>query len=131
MAGRGLGNQWGPPVFFLKIGGWDAKHEIWGPPNFYTENWGLVSFRYHKKTIVIIMILTKEVENFLGSPICVQHSEVLWLPFEKTFTLDLKVDLNQSAEVGSLRKPAPLTPTRITWDPFDILNILKCTYALK
>ena len=40
---------------------------------------GLVSFGYHKKTIVIIMILTKEVENFLGPPICVQHSEVLWL----------------------------------------------------
>ena len=32
-----------------------------------------------KKTIVIIMILTKEVEKFLGPPICVQHSEVLWL----------------------------------------------------
>ena len=58
-----------------------------------------------KKTIVIIMILTNEVENFLGPPICVQHSEVLWLPFGKTFALDLKFDLNQSAEVGSLRKP--------------------------
>ena len=42
---------------------------------------GLLSFGYHKKrkTIVIIMILTKEVENFLGPPICVQHSEVLCL----------------------------------------------------
>ena len=37
----------------------------------------LVSFEYRKKPIVIIM--TKKVENFLGPPICVQHSEVLRL----------------------------------------------------
>ena len=39
----------------------------------------LVSFGYHKKKIIIIMILTKEVENIMGPPICVHHSEVLRL----------------------------------------------------
>ena len=66
MAGRGLGNRWGPPGFFKKIGGWDAKYEIWGSPNFCAENLGSCIFWVsQKKTIVIIMILTKEVENFL------------------------------------------------------------------
>ena len=32
-----------------------------------------------KKAIIITMILAKEVENILGPPICVQHSEVLRL----------------------------------------------------
>ena len=39
----------------------------------------IVFFGYHKKTIVIIMIMTKEVEKFLGPPTCVKHSEVLRL----------------------------------------------------
>ena len=32
-----------------------------------------------KNPIVIIMMMTKEVENFLSPPICVQHSEDLRL----------------------------------------------------
>ena len=51
-----------------------------GSPNFCTENWGSCIFWVSKKkTIIIIMILTKEVENILGPPICVQHPEVLRL----------------------------------------------------
>ena len=58
---------------------------------FVQETGDLVSFGYHKKkTIVIIMILTKEVENFLGPPICAQHSEVLRLLWEN-FHIGLKV----------------------------------------
>ena len=51
-----------------------------GSLNFCTENWGSCIFGYHKKTIIIIMILKK---NFLGPPICVQHSEILRLLWGK------------------------------------------------
>ena len=50
----------------------------------------LASFGYHKKLIVIIMIMTKEVENFLGPPICVQHSKSCGC-FWESFHIGLKV----------------------------------------
>ena len=110
MAGRGLGNRWGASsCFFFKLGGWDAKYGIWGSPNFCTENWGsCICWGITKKTIVIMMILTKEVENFLNPPICVQHSEVFRLLLGTLLHLALKFDLNQSADqmkVGSFCKP--------------------------
>ena len=64
-----------------------------------------------------MMILTKEVENFLDPPICVQHSEVFRLLLGSLLHLTLKFDLNQSADqmkVRSFCKPGALTPTRTT-----------------
>ena len=79
MAGRGLGNRWGPP-FSKKLGVGMLNMRSGGLQIFVQKIGGVVSFGYHRrKTIVIIMILTKEVENFLGPAICVQHSEILWL----------------------------------------------------
>ena len=77
MAERGLGDWWGPPAFFfLKIGGWDAKYEIWGIFKFLYRKLEVLHFlgntKRKQKTIVTIMIVTKEVKNFLGPPICVQ-----------------------------------------------------------
>ena len=41
-----------------------------GSPKFCTENWGSCTFwGIRNKTIIIMMILTKEVENFLNPPI--------------------------------------------------------------
>ena len=80
MAGRGLSNQWGLQFFSKKLGVGMLNMRSVGPPNFCIENWGSCIFWVsQKETIVTTMILTKEVENFLGSPICVQHSEVLQL----------------------------------------------------
>ena len=53
--------------------------DLGGLQTFVQKIGGLVSFGYHKKTIIIAMILTKEVENILGPPTCVQYSEVLRL----------------------------------------------------
>ena len=84
MAGRGLGDRWGPPAFFKKVGGWDAKYEIWGSPNFCTENWASCIFRVsQKKTIVITMTVKKEVKNFLSPPICVHCFRSLAVAFGK------------------------------------------------
>ena len=44
------------------------------------------------------MIVTKEVKNFLGPPICVHWFRSPAVAFGKTFTLDLKFDLNQSVD---------------------------------
>ena len=79
MAGRGLGNRWGPPFFSTKLGVGMLNMRSGGLQIFVQKIGGLVSFGYHKKMIIIIMILTKEVENILGPSICVQHSEVLRL----------------------------------------------------
>ena len=80
MARRGLGNRWGPPVFSKTLGVGMLNIRFGGSPNFCTENWVSCTFWVsQKKTIVIIIILTKEMENFLGPSICVQHSEVLRL----------------------------------------------------
>ena len=64
--------------FFLKIGVGMLNMIFGGLQIFEQKIGGLAFLGYHKKkTIVIIMILTKEVKNFLGPPICVLHSEVL------------------------------------------------------
>ena len=47
---------------------------------FLQKNKGALNFSgITRKTIVIIMTLTKETKNFQVSPVCVQHSGVLRL----------------------------------------------------
>ena len=67
---------------------------------------GLVSFGYHKKkNDCYYNDIDKRSGELSGPSDLCSTFRSLVVAFGKTFTLDLKFDLNQSAEVGSLRKP--------------------------
>ena len=118
----------GASSFFLKKLGVGMLHMRSGGLQIFVQKiGGLVFFGYHKKTDCYYNDIDKRSGELSGPSDLCSTFRSLAVAFGKTFTLDLKFDMNQSAEVGSLCKPGATIPTRITWDPFDILNILKCT----
>ena len=69
----------GASSFFSKKLGVGMRNMRSGGLQIFVQKIGGLYLLGIKKTIVTVMILTKEVENFLGPPVCVQHSEVLRL----------------------------------------------------